>query len=205
MVTIDQVNPAKRNTRKGRYEDRGDVFFDAYSGSRYVPVVSLLLFLIYCPEFVIGPCIMFWLFFVLFYVRSRKPMLSFISWNQHTRSTFRDISYLYNICSWFIFPVIDQHFLKWLEKFKSPLGHNVRKGRLMNTIVVSFNTLMGQMTEMFQRKKKPSKPVSIYKSVYQYLHNSVRLKAVASVSVSSLGEIYCKIRLMEFWFVRKRF
>ena len=34
--------------------------------------------------------------------------------------------------------------LKKLSQF----GHNVRKHRLMNTVMASFNTIMGEMTEM---------------------------------------------------------
>jgi len=45
------------------------------------------------------------------------------------------------------------NFLKNDRKKLSQFGHNVRKGRLVNTVTASFNTIMGQMTEMFQRNK----------------------------------------------------
>ena len=35
-------------------------------------------------------------------------------------------------------------------------SHNVWKDKLMNTVVASFNTNMGQITKMYQWKKKPS-------------------------------------------------
>jgi len=34
------------------------------------------------------------------------------------------------------------------------LGHGVRKGRLVNTVLASFNTPTGEMTEMPQRQRK---------------------------------------------------
>ena len=39
------------------------------------------------------------------------------------------------------------------RKILSQFGHNVWKYRLVNAITASFNTIIGQMTEMSQRKK----------------------------------------------------
>jgi len=39
------------------------------------------------------------------------------------------------------------------EKKLSQFSHNVRKGRPVNTVMVNFNIIMGQMTEMSQQKK----------------------------------------------------
>jgi len=39
------------------------------------------------------------------------------------------------------------------EKKLTQFGHNVRKSKLVNTVSASFNTTMGQMTEISQRKK----------------------------------------------------
>ena len=50
------------------------------------------------------------------------------------------------------FSVIDRKFLKWPKKL-SHFGQNVWKYRLQNTVMVSFNTTVRQMTKMFQRKK----------------------------------------------------
>jgi len=36
----------------------------------------------------------------------------------------------------------------------SQFSHNVRKGRLANTLSASFDTITGQITEVFQRKKQ---------------------------------------------------
>jgi len=38
------------------------------------------------------------------------------------------------------------------RKKSSQFGHNVVKGRVVNTVTSSFNTVMGQMSEMSQRK-----------------------------------------------------
>ena len=40
------------------------------------------------------------------------------------------------------------------EKKLSQFGHNVWKGKLVKTVTASFNTIMGKMTEMSQRKKE---------------------------------------------------
>jgi len=40
------------------------------------------------------------------------------------------------------------------EKKLSQFGHNIRKYRLLNTVAASFNTTMGEMTEISQRKNK---------------------------------------------------
>jgi len=39
------------------------------------------------------------------------------------------------------------------EKNLNQFGHDVRKYRLVNTIMASFNTVIGEMTGMSQRKK----------------------------------------------------
>jgi len=39
------------------------------------------------------------------------------------------------------------------EKKLSLFGHDVRKWRVANTVAATFNTIMGQMMETFQRKK----------------------------------------------------
>jgi len=41
------------------------------------------------------------------------------------------------------------------EKKLSQFRHKVGKHRLANTVPASFNTIAGQMTEMYQRKKNP--------------------------------------------------
>ena len=41
------------------------------------------------------------------------------------------------------------------KKIKS-FVNNVQKGRLVNTVTATFNTIMGQMTKMSQRKKSPN-------------------------------------------------
>ena len=40
------------------------------------------------------------------------------------------------------------------RKKLSQFGHNVWKGRLVNTVMTSFNTIMGQMTKISQVKKR---------------------------------------------------
>jgi len=56
-------------------------------------------------------------------------------------------------------------FLKW-SKNLSHFSQNVWKYRLMNTAMVSFNTTVRQMAEMFQWPKCPSKK----KTGCKYLH-----------------------------------
>ena len=48
-------------------------------------------------------------------------------------------------------------FLEIAEKITCPFGHNVQKYRLVNTVAASFNTSMGQMTEMLRRKNTRTK------------------------------------------------
>jgi len=43
------------------------------------------------------------------------------------------------------------------EKKISLFGHDVRKWRVVNTVAETFNTIMGQMVETFQRKKSSTK------------------------------------------------
>jgi len=50
------------------------------------------------------------------------------------------------------FSVTDRYLLKRPKKL-SQFGHNVRKGRPVNIVSLSFDNITGQMIEMHQRKK----------------------------------------------------
>jgi len=53
----------------------------------------------------------------------------------------------------YCYSVIDRNFFEMAEKI-SQLGLNVRKYRLVNTVTVRFNTIMGQLTEVSQWRNK---------------------------------------------------
>ena len=50
---------------------------------------------------------------------------------------------------------------------ESQFGHNVWKFSLVNIVALSFNTTVGQMTEMSQRKKKNRHEVKVASKFHQ--------------------------------------
>jgi len=56
------------------------------------------------------------------------------------------------LCTCFFLSVIDRNVFEMNEKNFSHFGQSVKKYRLMNTVTISFNTIVRQMTEMSQQK-----------------------------------------------------
>ena len=62
-------------------------------------------------------------------------------------SLFSEPGFIFSVISWSY--RLNEFFWNDRKKF----GHNIWKGRLMNTVMARFNTVMGQMTKMSQWKK----------------------------------------------------